>query len=87
MLVVVRMPNWSSTAVTCDIAGQWPSDMIACRGYATDVSDLPAARGLLGLLSRSSRSKNAEILVLRHEVAVLCRRVRHPVSTPCLRAE
>ena len=27
----------------------------------------------LGLLARSSRSKNAEILVLRHEVAVLRR--------------
>jgi hypothetical protein len=27
----------------------------------------------LGLLARSSRSKNAEILVLRREVVVLCR--------------
>jgi putative transposase len=30
----------------------------------------------LGLLARSSRSKNVEILVLRHEVAVLRRQVR-----------
>src|SRR2546423_14791828 len=30
----------------------------------------------LGLLARSSRSKNAEILVLRHEVAVLRRQIK-----------
>jgi putative transposase len=32
----------------------------------------------LGLLARSSRSKNVEILVLRHEVAVLRRQVSRP---------
>ncbi len=34
----------------------------------------------LGLLARSSRSKDVEILVLRHEVAVLRRQVRRRLS-------
>jgi putative transposase len=39
-----------------------------------------------GLLARSSRSKNAEILVLRHEVAVLRRQVRGPCMSWANRA-
>jgi hypothetical protein len=37
----------------------------------------------LGLLARSAPSKNAEILVLRHEVTALRRQVR-PISRPRL---
>jgi putative transposase len=34
--------------------------------------------GWLALLARSNNSKDMEILVLRHEVAVLCRQVTRP---------
>ena len=34
--------------------------------------------GWLALLARSGTSKDVEILVLRHEVAVLRRQVHHP---------
>jgi hypothetical protein len=38
--MIVWVPNRSSISVTCDIAGQGPSGMIARWGAATAVSDL-----------------------------------------------
>jgi hypothetical protein len=35
----------------------------------------------LGLLTRSAQSNNAETLVLRHQVAVLCRQLSGPRLT------
>ena len=76
----VWVPNWSSTAVTCDIAGQSRSGMIARVAMRLLYLIFRQFVAWLGLLARSSRSKNAEILVLRHKVAVL----RRQVSTPRL---
>jgi putative transposase len=52
--------------------------MIVGRGGTTAVSDLRQVMAWLGLLARSAQSKIAEILVLRHEVAVLRRQVSRP---------
>jgi hypothetical protein len=42
------VPNWSSTAVTCGIAGHRSWGMIVGRGGTTAVSHLPAGHGLAG---------------------------------------
>ena len=57
------VPDWSSIAVTCGIAGPWSSKMIVCCGGTTARSDLPEVLAWLGLLARSAHLKDAEILV------------------------
>lgn len=52
--------------------------MIVCRVAAIAVPDLRRLVGWLVLLARSSASKDAELLVLRHEVAVLRRTSPRP---------
>jgi putative transposase len=52
--------------------------MIAGRGGSMLYLVFRQVMAWFGLLARSSRSKNAEILVLRHEVAVLRRQVHRP---------
>jgi hypothetical protein len=63
--------------MTCGVVVRWPSGttVVAVRLLYLIFRQVIA---WLGLLARSARSKNAEILVLRHEVVVLRRQVSGP---------
>jgi hypothetical protein len=46
--------------------------------YSRHYDSLISRCGWLALLARSGRAKDAEILILRHQVAVLQRQVKNP---------
>src|SRR4051794_19656000 len=55
-----------------------PPSMIACCGPGTPLPDAVRVLSWLALLARSDTAKDAEILTLRHELAVLRRTNPHP---------
>jgi cytochrome c oxidase assembly protein Cox11 len=68
-------------ALTCAVRlGLWRPAIIASMSFRVLYLIFCQLVGWLGLLARAQASNNAEILVLRHEVAVLGRQVSRPRS-------
>ena len=64
----VLLRRFCAWPASCDLAGQAGCGRIAARACPSAVFDQVRAIGWLAVLGRSQASKDAEILVLRHEV-------------------
>jgi hypothetical protein len=75
------VPKTWSMALTCAVRlGLWRPAIIASMSFSVLYLIFCQLVGWLGLLAWAQASKNAEILLLRHEVAVLRRQVSRPRS-------